>query len=74
MNKKIFEIVARIMGVHVDAVSELSSPENLANWDSLQHMKLILALEESLSIQFTEAQIVSVRSVKDILKLIQTKA
>ncbi len=74
MTKKIFEIVARIMGVQVDVVSEHSSPENLANWDSLRHMKLILALEESLGIQFTEAQIVGVRSVKDILELIQTKA
>lgn len=74
MTPKIFEIVALIMGVQVDAVSELSSPENLENWDSLRHMKLILALEESLGIQFTEDQIVGVRSVRDILELIKTKA
>jgi acyl carrier protein len=74
MNNKIFSIVARILGVPIGAINELSSPETLANWDSLRHMKLILALEESLNMQLTEAQIVSVRSVKDILELVKAKA
>lgn len=74
MNKKIFAIVARIMGVPIDSINESSSPETLANWDSLRHMKLILALEESLNVQLTEAQIVSVRSVKDILEMVKAKA
>ena len=74
MNNKIFAIVARIMGVPIDAINEFSSPETLSNWDSLRHMKLILALEESLNMQLTEAQIVGVRSVKDILELVKEKA
>ena len=73
MSQKIFEIVARIMGVPVEAVSIESSPETLANWDSLRHMKLILAIEESLSIQLNDEDIVSIKNVQDLVYRLEAK-
>ena len=73
MRQKIFEIVARIMGVPVEAVSTESSPETLANWDSLRHMKLILAIEESLSIQLNDEDIVSIKNVQDLVYRLEAK-
>ena len=73
MSKKVFEIVARIMGVPVEAVTSESSPETLANWDSLRHMKLILAIEESLDIQFNDEDIVSIKNVQDLLSRLEAK-
>ena len=73
MSKKVFEIVARIMGVPVEAVTSESSPETLANWDSLQHMKLILTIEESLDIQFNDEDIVGIKNVQDLLSRLEAK-
>ena len=73
MRQKVFEIVARIMGVPVEAVTSESSPETLANWDSLRHMKLILAIEESLDIQFNDEDIVSIMNVQDLLSRLEAK-
>jgi acyl carrier protein len=73
MRQKVFEIVARIMGVPVEAVTSESSPETLANWDSLRHMKLILAIEESLDIQFNDEDIVSIKNLQDLLSRLEAK-
>ncbi|MES2244031.1 MAG: acyl carrier protein [Pseudomonadota bacterium] len=73
MSSKVFEIVARIMGVPVDAVNLESSPETLENWDSLRHMKLILAIEESLGVQFSDEDIVSIKNVQDLLTRVEAR-
>ena len=73
MSKKVFEIVARIMGVPVEVVSLESSPETLENWDSLRHMKLILAIEESLDVQFRDEDIVGIKSVRDLLACVEAR-
>lgn len=73
MSSKVFEIVARIMGVPVDAVNLESSPETLENWDSLRHMKLILAIEESLGVQFGDEDIVSIKNVQDLLARVEAR-
>jgi|LNFM01.1.fsa_nt_gb acyl carrier protein len=73
MSSKVFEIVARIMGVPVDAVNLESSPETLENWDSLRHMKLILAIEESLGVQFSDEDIVSIKNVQDLLARVEAR-
>jgi acyl carrier protein len=57
MRNQVFEIVAEIMEMAIDDINENSSPQTVNKWDSLRHMKLILALEESLDIQFTDADL-----------------
>ncbi len=73
MSSRVFEIVSRIMGVPVDAVNLESSPETLENWDSLRHMKLILAIEESLGVQFSDEDIVSIKNVQDLLARVEAR-
>jgi acyl carrier protein len=73
MSKEVFKVVASIMGVPLDSVSESSSPETLPNWDSLRHMKLILAVEESLAIEFNDEDIVAIRDVRGLIGRINAK-
>jgi acyl carrier protein len=67
MNKKVFKIVSQVMGVPLEEISEESSPDTISQWDSLQHMNLVLALEEEFKIQFSGDQTVSMLNVKLIL-------
>jgi acyl carrier protein len=69
MRNQVFEIVAEIMEMAIDDINENSSPQTVNKWDSLRHMKLILALEESLDIQFTDADL---NRMKDVCTILQT--
>ena len=73
MSKNVFEIVASIMGVPVESVSEESTPATLPKWDSLRHMKLILAVEESLRVEFNDEDIVSIKDVRGLMARIEAK-
>ena len=68
MQAKVFEIVGRIMGVAANEITEDSSPQTLPKWDSLRHMKLILALEETLDIHFSDSDIGMITDVRSILE------
>ena len=66
MEQKIFEIVSQIMGVPLESVTLASSAENIPTWDSLKHMNLVLALEQTFDIHFSEEQIVELTRVETI--------
>jgi acyl carrier protein len=73
LKEKVFKIISQLLNVPLEQVNERSSPENLENWDSFQHMNLILALEEEFKIQFTDEEIVLVGDVSIILEALQNK-
>jgi len=66
MEQKILEIVSQIMGVPLESVTLASSAENMPTWDSLKHMNLVLALEQTFDIHFSEEQIVELTRVETI--------
>lgn len=73
MEAKVYEIVAKVMGVPPESVTERSSPAFIKRWDSLRHMRLVLAIEETFGIQFTEDEIVSIKNVGDVIRFLAPK-
>jgi len=73
LNDKVFKIISQVMNIPAEGINENSSPENIEQWDSLQHMNLILALEEDLKIKFTDEEIAQMIDVHLILKALRTK-
>lgn len=55
---RVLQLVARILQVDPDTITTNSSPTTVPGWDSLNHMKLILALEEEFDVMLDEEQIV----------------
>jgi len=70
---RVFNVISQVMNIPVDQINEHSSPENIEQWDSLQHMNLILALEEELKIKFTDDELASMVNVDLILKALRSK-
>ena len=70
MKERVFRIVSQIMGTPVDQINEDSSPDTIAEWDSLKHMRLVLALEEEFSIRFSDETIVGMLNVSEILEAV----
>lgn len=67
---RVFEIISRVLGTPAELVTEQMSPESVEAWDSLMHMKLILALEEEFNVQFTDERIVEMLSVEAIISAV----
>lgn len=66
-------IVADVLRVPTDRISRQSSPETLATWDSVQHLNLILALEQEFTLQFEPEEMDEMSSIDHILAVIERK-
>ncbi len=70
VTEEVRSVVSKIMRVDMVEIGDSSSPATLPSWDSLHHMKLILALEERFGLTFTEDQIVHITTVARIVSTI----
>jgi acyl carrier protein len=66
-------MVADIFGVPVEQVLPQSSPDTIETWDSINHLNLVLALEQEFGIQFTPEEIEQLLSVELIVALVAEK-
>lgn len=57
---KLKQILASVFNITVEEITNDSSPDTIENWDSLNHLNLVLALEEEFEINFTEEQTVEI--------------
>ena len=62
--KKIFQ---SILGIKAEEVEGNSSPDTIPKWDSLQHMNLIVAIEEEFEIYFDDDEILKINNFSKIL-------
>ncbi|HEY4215994.1 MAG TPA: acyl carrier protein [Gemmatimonadaceae bacterium] len=65
--KSIFHV---LFNCDPETVTADSSPDNVPGWDSLQHLNLVLALEEEFQTSFDERQVVDMLSVALIVEIV----
>ncbi len=70
---KIKALVARVLKLTTDQVTSETSIENTASWDSLNTMLLIAELEEKFRVEFSIEEITRIRSVKEIVEIVNAK-
>lgn len=66
LDSRLVEAVASVFGLSDNEVRPESSQENIADWDSVGHLKLILAIEDAFGVQFSTTQIPELTSVAAI--------
>ena len=59
---KLKQIFADVFGVDSSPVGENSSVDTIEKWDSFNHMKLVLALEEQYNVKFQTNQTIEMLS------------
>ena len=74
MNEQVLDRVREIASdiLRADVTPE-SSPETIASWDSVQHLNLVLALEEEYSLQFLPEEMDEAKTVGSLARLVSAK-
>jgi acyl carrier protein len=65
--------VADVFQIPLESVRPETSPDTIGTWDSLQHLNLVLALEQEFGLQFTPEEIEQLLSVELIEALLDEK-
>ncbi|HEX9532349.1 MAG TPA: acyl carrier protein [bacterium] len=73
MLQRVCQIAADVFDVPLDAVTSQSSPETIENWDSLQHVTLVVALEQAFAVQFLPEEISEMLTIERIASLVEQK-
>ncbi len=69
--KVLKQTLSDVLKVDVSTIDETASVDTVDNWDSLNHLNLVLALEQQFNISFTEEQTVEILNyqlIKEVLK------
>lgn len=70
---KIQDLMREIFDDERLEISETTSPEDVAEWDSFANIQLLAALEDKFNVHFTTDEAIKVRTVSDMLALIGRK-
>ncbi len=65
--------VAAVLGVPEASVNDDTSPDNVAAWDSVKHLNLVMALEEAFNTSFTPEETMEMTSVKLMSLILEEK-
>ena len=68
------EIVADIFGLRASQVHDALTPEDVPAWDSLNHLRLVTAVEQELGMTLSMEEIQSIDSVGRLRELIAQKS
>lgn len=58
--QKLKNILANVFNVSSSSIDDNASVDTIENWDSLNHLKLVLALEQEFDVSFSEEQSVEI--------------
>ena len=58
--EKLKKIIGSVFKIDASSINNETSPDTVESWDSLNHLNLVLALEEGFDVNFTEEQTVEI--------------
>ena len=73
IREKLFAVLSSLLAVPREQLGNDSSRQNLAQWDSLKHMHLMLALEEEFNIEFDDDEMADLANAGALLEVISRK-
>jgi acyl carrier protein len=73
MTIRVAKVFSEVLGVSPAQITDETSPDNTPQWDSMAAMNLVVAIEDEFDIRLSTAEIVSMRNVAIVRKVLTTK-
>jgi len=64
---RVRQVLAEILGIDAAAVGDATSMDTVEQWDSANHISLVLALEEEFGVSFDVSEIEAMISFPDVV-------
>jgi acyl carrier protein len=74
MKDKIKNIMASVLEVPESQLKEDTTQNQVANWDSLRHLNLVIELEETFNVSYEPEEIAEMNSLEKITALTKAKS
>ena len=69
----LFDLLGDLFKVSPDSIDMSSTPATISGWDSLTHLRVVTGIEKTFSISLSPTDAVSLRSVGDIVTMLEGK-
>ena len=69
--EQVRNIASDIFGIPADGITAESSPETIENWDSMQHLNLVLAIEEKFGVQLDPEDVEQMKTIGAVAALVE---
>jgi acyl carrier protein len=66
------EVAAQILGVAASSLTDESSPETIDQWDSLNHLQLITAIEQRFDLTLPMAAVMEIQDMGSLSRIVQS--
>jgi acyl carrier protein len=73
LSSGVSKVFSETLSVPIETISDETSPENTPQWDSLQAMNLVVALEAAFDVRLSTKEIISMRTVGLVRKVLRNK-
>jgi acyl carrier protein len=73
LTDRVAELFAKNFGLSDGQFSLDAAPEDVPQWDSLGHMRLVTVLEETFGVQFEVDEITEMSSCRKIVEILRAK-
>jgi acyl carrier protein len=70
---RVRQVASDIFAVPVESIGADSSMDTIEAWDSMQHLNLVLALEEKFDVHFSPEEMDGMRSLGTIAAMLDGK-
>lgn len=64
-------VLSQVLKLPRESIGLGSSRKNLAQWDSLNHLNLMLALEDEFGVEFSDNEIASIDSLRSLAETLR---
>lgn len=72
-SEQVRQIIADTLFMSIKEIDEDASQDSIRNWDSLQQLNLVLALEQTFKVNFKPEEFAAMTSVEKILEQLGLK-
>lgn len=73
IEQRVRQVASDVFNLPLDRITPQSNPQSIENWDSVQHLNLVLALEQELGVQIAPEEIEQMQSIGAIIELMKQK-